>query len=380
MVKVSLEPYFQLENLAFCEGEATGLINDFQFALQKACRRQGDELLVDIESAAKLLAPEFTVKKDGTETVFENGEKAVRLTVREEDEEGCIPLLKILTEHFGWSRKREIYRGKLLMKAAKNAEFRMDVISLFYQVQQTQGILKKAFYLEEANAVIAYRLYVPVRPADGAKRKLALIVHGLGGGNVFDRANNKLAHMGEKYGYLILAPLAYTNGMHGSTYPMARDFVDAESIDPENPAGLTEEEKKIYSWCELADMRALEEVKRDYDVDGANIFLGGNSMGGDGSFYLASRYPEMFRAVAPCAGGPDFRFYPMERLKDLPVRVLCGTEDAGYFLLQDMTRQLQEIGVSAEFVGVGGEPHGNAWLHELEGMFRFFEAHAASSR
>lgn len=52
MVKVSLEPYFQLENLAFCEGEATGLINDFQFALQKACRRQGDELLVDIESAA----------------------------------------------------------------------------------------------------------------------------------------------------------------------------------------------------------------------------------------------------------------------------------------------------------------------------------------
>lgn len=98
-------------------------------------------------------------------------------------------------------------------------------------------------------------------------------------------------------------------------------------------------------------------------------------MGGDGTFYLASRYPDRFRAIAPCAGGPDFRYYPVEKLKAVPVRMLCGTEDPGYEMLQDMCKTLIERGVKAEFAGIAGEPHGTAWLHDLDGMFQFFEQH-----
>lgn len=68
------------------------------------------------------------------------------------------------------------------------------------------------------STLIAYRLYVPTSYPDSAPHKLAVSLHGLGGGDVFERADNKLAHMGERYNYLILAPLAYTNGMHGTAW------------------------------------------------------------------------------------------------------------------------------------------------------------------
>lgn len=360
MVNVSLKPYFQIESLSFLEGASTALINGFQFTMALPCWNRQGELMVETESLAKLMASEWTEEPFRSLPQFEHAGHFF------------LPVRQILTERFGWTVREQSYRGRRLLKAAKADDFPMDAIGLYYLFEQNYGIVKRAFYLEEAHAVIAYRLYVPTTYQNSKPHKLALILHGLGGGNVFDRAESKLAHIGERFGYLILAPLAYTNGMHGSTYPMARDFIDMDAADPANPAGLTEKEQAIYRLCELADMRALEEVKSSYCVDDKNIFLGGNSMGGDGTFYLASRYPELFRAIAPCAGGPDLRSYPVERLRGLPVRILCGTEDSGFHLLNAMCQALKDRGVPAEFAAIGGEAHGTAWLHDLEGMFEFF--------
>lgn len=360
MVNVSLKPYFEIESLSFCEDSSTALANDFQFCMELPCRLHHGRLMADTNSFMKLMATEWTAQHSRS---IEQVELSDRL---------FLPVEKVLTETFGWTVREQCYRGKRMIKAAKSKDFPMDSIGLYYLFEQARGIVKKAFYLKEAHSLIAYRLYVPVSCPEGGPYKLAVILHGLGGGNVFDRADNKLAHMGERYNYLILAPLAYTNGMHGSTYPMARDFTDMENADPANPANLTEEERRIYRLCELADMRALEEVRKQYSVDAENIFLGGNSMGGDGTFYLASRYPGVFRAIAPCAGGPDLRYFPAEQLKGLPVRLLCGTEDSGFHLLFSMYQELKSRGIQTEFSAVGGETHGTAWLYDLEGMFDFF--------
>ncbi|WP_294147254.1 hypothetical protein [uncultured Clostridium sp.] len=371
MVNVSLKPYFEIESLAFCEDASTALANDFQFGMALPCRIHQDRLMADADSFAKLMALGWTKEQSRS---IPRTELSGHL---------FLPVGQVLAEQFGWTVRERSYRGKRMIKASKLPDFPMDPIGLYYLFEQTCGIVKKAFYLEEARTLIAYRLYVPVScptsSPDSGPRKLAVILHGLGGGNVFDRADNKLAHMGQRYNYLILAPLAYTNGMHGSAYPMARDFTDMETADPSNPANLTEEEQRIYRLCELADMQALEEVRKQYGVDGGNIFLGGNSMGGDGTFYLASRYPDVFRAIAPCAGGPDLRFFPAEQLRELPVRLLCGTEDSGFHLLLSMYRELKDRGVPAEFAAVGGETHGTAWLHDLEGMFDFFNRMSAES-
>ena len=51
-----------------------------------------------------------------------------------------------------------------------------------------------------------------------------------------------------------------------------------------------------------AAMLALERTMKDYATDPDRVYLTGLSMGGNGSFYLAYRYPEKFAAVVPICG------------------------------------------------------------------------------
>jgi poly(3-hydroxybutyrate) depolymerase len=57
-------------------------------------------------------------------------------------------------------------------------------------------------------------------------------------------------------------------------------------------------------------LRAIGEVKRRYAVDGSRVYLLGESMGGHGTWRIASRHPNLFAAAAPYFGGWDFRLTP----------------------------------------------------------------------
>ena len=54
-------------------------------------------------------------------------------------------------------------------------------------------------------------------------------------------------------------------------------------------------------------LRCLEAAKRRFSVDDDRIYLTGESMGGTGTWLIASRHPELFAAVAPVYGGGDGR-------------------------------------------------------------------------
>jgi len=49
-------------------------------------------------------------------------------------------------------------------------------------------------------------------------------------------------------------------------------------------------------------LRVMEIVKRDYSVDADRVYLTGRSMGGGGTWRLATRYPDVFAGVAPLYG------------------------------------------------------------------------------
>jgi len=69
----------------------------------------------------------------------------------------------------------------------------------------------------------------------------------------------------------------------------------------------------------------LDDIVAQYDVDTERIYLTGLSMGGYGTWSLASAYPERFAAIAPiCGGGKRYMAF---RLKDLPVWVFHGAKD-----------------------------------------------------
>ena len=62
-----------------------------------------------------------------------------------------------------------------------------------------------------------------------------------------------------------------------------------------------------------------------YAVDVDRIYLTGLSMGGYGTWRLATAYPERFAAIVPiCSGGDPEK---VGRLKDMPIWVFHGAKD-----------------------------------------------------
>jgi len=63
----------------------------------------------------------------------------------------------------------------------------------------------------------------------------------------------------------------------------------------------------------VADMAvaALQQTMREFHVDSKRVYLTGLSMGGNGTWYIAYRHPELFAAVVPICGWirdfPQFR-------------------------------------------------------------------------
>ena len=70
----------------------------------------------------------------------------------------------------------------------------------------------------------------------------------------------------------------------------------------------------------------LDDIVAQYNVDTERIYLTGLSMGGYGSWALASEYPDRFAAVVPICGGGNriMSFF----LKDMPIWAFHGAKDS----------------------------------------------------
>lgn len=70
----------------------------------------------------------------------------------------------------------------------------------------------------------------------------------------------------------------------------------------------------------------IEEVVEKYQVDTSRIYLTGLSMGGFGTWSLASMYPERFAAIAPVCGGGEVRQI-LRSLVEMPIWTFHGQKD-----------------------------------------------------
>jgi dienelactone hydrolase len=78
-------------------------------------------------------------------------------------------------------------------------------------------------------------------------------------------------------------------------------------------------------------MRGIAEARRLFNVDENRIYLTGDSMGGWGTWNVATRHPDVFAAIAPIFGGTDYHAYMSEEdlAKLIPVeRFLKETESS----------------------------------------------------
>lgn len=116
------------------------------------------------------------------------------------------------------------------------------------------------------------------------------------------------------------------------------------------------------TWPEMVeDLNALlDHLLATYRVDPRRVYLTGLSMGGYGTWYLASRYPERFAAIAPICGG-GLRWMA-ERLKNMPIWVFHGDADTVVPISesQKMVDALRTAGSKVRFTVYPGVGH-DSW-------------------
>lgn len=74
-------------------------------------------------------------------------------------------------------------------------------------------------------------------------------------------------------------------------------------------------------------LHMLDQVTTAYAVDQSRIYLSGLSYGGFGTWYMASRYPEKFAAIAPVVGWGHPDLMPSIAKENLPVWLFAGGRD-----------------------------------------------------
>jgi len=112
-------------------------------------------------------------------------------------------------------------------------------------------------------------------------------------------------------------------------------------ISPQCPAGTW--------WSVPALDDLLNDVVKKYPIDPDRIYLTGLSMGGFGTWALATEYPDRFAAIVPICGGGDPR--DAARLRDLPVWAFHGAKDSVVPLeaSQEMVDALRKLGGRVRF-------------------------------
>jgi len=110
------------------------------------------------------------------------------------------------------------------------------------------------------------------------------------------------------------------------------------------------------AWVEQIDVLSglLDEISATHAVDRDRIYLTGLSMGGYGTWHLATESPQRFAAVVPvCGGGMWYAGFPERacRLKDVPLWVFHGALDRTVLLeeSQELVDALEACGADVRF-------------------------------
>jgi predicted peptidase len=199
----------------------------------------------------------------------------------------------------------------------------------------------------KANHQLNYLQYLPEDYAAEPERKWPLLVflHGAGErGDDLDKVKihgpPKLAEAGKKFPFIVIAPQC-----------------PKDSWWPWEPV-----------------MPLIEKLEKDLRVDSNRIYLTGLSMGGYGTWNLATRYPDKFAAVAPiCGGGVP---YLTKRIPDLPVWAFHGGKDTVVAPVesQRMIDALKKNGNGHAWLTIYPEAGHNSWTeaYSTEALWQWF--------
>lgn len=109
--------------------------------------------------------------------------------------------------------------------------------------------------------------------------------------------------------------------------------------------------------AERAVLALVEAVRKEYAIDGRRILVTGFSMGGRGTWFMASRHADLFTAAIPIAGAPGEE--PLDRLGRIPTYVIHSRADQVVPFESDerTTRELEKLGRTVRLEALDGIGH-----------------------
>ena len=190
-----------------------------------------------------------------------------------------------------------------------------------------------------------YRLFVP-RGYD-AKKRYPLIVYLHGGAGV-GTDNEKQIRGG--------------NGMGIDLFVRNQQTVPAFILAPQSSGSGWLMARGVGSLQLLAVPELIGAVARQYSIDSRRVYVGGQSLGGYGTYALVAARPEMFAAAFVLCGGGDPARAP--RLARVPFWLFHGSADRIVNVSEAYTMRdaIRRAGGIARYTEYRGEGH-QIWQH-----------------
>lgn len=243
---------------------------------------------------------------------------------------------------------------------------------------QETGDMHLNYFFAVTGEELPYRVYVPTSWNDEISLPIILMLHGAGAdeNSYMDLADGLLPILAEQHGYIVVSPLGHTPlGAYGNPLRLPAVFGETE-VAAAQIAAVTPQRQRTLSLSELDVITVLEIVTEKYGADRTRTYLMGHSMGSGGTWHLAARYPERWRAIAPMSGPfVDGATYPFDLIKDMPIFMTEGLKAEPSL---EGSRRFAEFlgsnGFDFEYLEVDGN-HGSMVPMVYPAIFSFFDRH-----
>lgn len=243
-----------------------------------------------------------------------------------------------------------------------------------------RGEMNYVMWIEEANRLIPYRMYIPFSYDPAVPQKTLICFHG-GDANadyMFNHTHGEIERYAERRGYILLA---LTSFRKFTFFGASRFPAGAEPFDPEkeNPLGLTDEEWENSLIAERSVMTQIGDAAKRYNLDMSHLYAMGNSGGSLGIFRQVQAIGKPFFKGVACSGGVGSPWnidYDLVRSTGTKFLIVMSSEDIfdGQFTGRVAMPIFRENGMDAELLVAGGGSHLTGWAGELEAIFTFFDS------
>jgi len=214
--------------------------------------------------------------------------------------------------------------------------------------EEKKGVFLKKIYQSENGRTLPYQFLIPEYTSAGQRYPLLVFLHGAGelGSDNSTQTTNFPRHFlnlenSQAYPFFAVAPQCPATDAWASfpNYP-------TNAQTSANPTQATR----------LA-IELIEQLLREYPIDADRVYVTGVSLGGEGTFDIVSRRPDLFAAAAPVCGIADVEKAPL--MKDVPFWIFHGEKDTinPVEYSQQMALALQAAGATPRYTEYEGAGH-----------------------